>query len=437
MTTRPTDTPDWADAPAPPSAGITKPGTGLRTIGWADFTTPPAAFVNWAWNDFATWAAHMASVSSSFPTLEDAARAPATAPLIVGDSCLIDEDDQDLPGATVLATLDSNIVLADRIDTAGEFVALQAAVTGSPGLWHLFDRDGSGVIQSFDPTNANTNTVRILADGDEFVAVYDDGTTTTVEMFEPDVSGQYVSKWVVTPLTATRIALDIAWDSNRVYIVGDEPGGELIALTRSTGATQYTYDHSGAGVAQLRSVATNGRLVFVAGEASGSGSGATLRGIVAADGFDAAGEGGLGTNALLAWDAVQASLTAIGGVMATDGRRLYVGRGGQDFEARGCGDGVIVQTKAARTSVASVMVDQDYVIVMDGTETVAWDKIDLAEAWRGAGTGFAATDGAAIFTRDGKRLARGNMRPTMFRRVDPTAEPWLPLRQLLVPVSRG
>ena len=435
MTTRPTDTPSWATAPIPPTTDVVEPPDGLQLIGWKSFEKPPAGFVNWAWNRFSDWVAHFASSASVFPTLQAAARAPLTAPLVVGDSCLIDEADGGTPGDITVASLDAVIVTVRSLDVDGNAVAIAGEDGALTDRVRIVERDGTGFIQEPTLTNAVSGFTRVLMDGVDLVVVYTDGTTVSVECFDIATN---TSKWVVTPLVAASIAFDVAWDDARVYLVSTNPNGELVALSRTTGATLYTYNHSGVAVAALSSVATDGKLVFVQGQASGHASGATIRGIVAANGFDAAGEGGLGTDAFLAWDVVQGSPPLVPGVLATDGRSLFGGSSASLVEIRGVGDGVLTASRATPTNPDSIIVDQDYLFVLQNGELNAYNKLFATEAWRAPIASFFASDGTAVFTggsSGGDRIARGNHRPTRFRRVDPTTEKHLPLRQLLVPVE--
>jgi hypothetical protein len=432
MTTRPTDTPRWGTIPSGGSQVI-EPPDGLQDRGWLAFNKPPAAFVNWAWNRFGDWVAHFASTASRFPTLQGAANAPATAPLVVGDSCLIDEDDGGIPGALVTATIDSVLTVAIIDADAGSDGILYAGIDGG-GLRRirLNERDGSGLIREYVATNAITNITKVLYDGVDVIASYDDGIVATVESWDAATG---VSNWVVTPVVGVVTIEDMAWDDSQIYITSALAAGELKALSRATGATNYTFDHGAA----LRSIATNGVLVFVQGPASAHASGATLRGIVAVNGFDATGEGGLGTDAFLAWDIVEVTPNITTKALATNNRTLYThnGAGLGTLHARGCSNGVSVVSVTPSVSPVYIRVDQDNVYLTGTSLLFAYDKTSLAEIWRldpVTPNNSIATDGAALFFQNDNR-ARGNQRPTAFRRLDPSAEKQLLLRQLLVPVD--
>jgi hypothetical protein len=435
-TTRPTDTPEWATAPSG-GATVDEPPGGLQARGWIPFNKPPSGFVNWAWNRFSDWAAHFASLSSSFPTLQDAVEAPLTAPLNVGDSCLIDEIETVVPGAVELdVATTAGIAPVFGVTSGGQYLVY---VASAPQIFRVVERDGSAVIRTWAPTNPFTTLHDIKTDGVDVIFSYDDATTTTVECFDITTG---LAKWTVTPIAVSTFFSNLAIDDERVYLVGDTPAQELVVLNKSTGATVYVYDHSGVATAPLRSVATNGRLVFVAGDASGHASAATLRGIIAATGFDVGNEGGLGADATgVAWNQVQANLTGANRSMDTDGSTLYVIQNvgvNAALSVRGCGSGAEAANVAIRNNSGSCWVDQDYIVTSSSAEITALAKTSLAEAWLGAAPGgflWAITDGTAVFASGGNRLARGNLRPQRFRRVDPTAEKSLPMRQLIVPVE--
>jgi hypothetical protein len=397
-----------------------------------------------------------------FPTLQGAANAPATAPLNVGDSCLIDEADGPAgttPGDVLVA--DADVAAgADpvTVDVSANEVVF---VSGNVPNVRVYSRGGGALLRSAALTNAlGAGIARVLFDGADIVVVYD----RNIECFNATTMA---TKWV-SQIAATFIINDVAWDDVRVYTVSNDPNDELQAFNRTTGALIYSYGHqSVAGPATpLFSVATNGRLVFVAGDPSNAASGATIRAVDAATGADAAGEGGLGTS-LLAWDAVQATQTTAGRLLTTDGKSLYVGEG-VDLKIRGCGDGVERGGgRSAPFDYRSLVVDQDYIIAAwadpadlpppraaANAALVAYTTPLLTEAWRfkppiatDSAYNIAVSDGATVFAamivtggavNPAPQIARGNRRPVRFRRVDPSptgAEKALLMRQLLVPIE--
>lgn len=387
------------------------------------------------------WVQHLASTSSLFTTLELAFNAPVTAPLAIGDSCLVDEADGALPGAQVVADLFPTVGAIERISACGAFVVAAADAGGGDFTIKVAERDGSGIISTIahSGTAAVVGSVeRILTDGIDVVVIYQT-TTGSVWTAECFTAATGASKWVnTTIMIAAGAPFDMAWDQDHVYIVSNDPNGQLIALNRTTGVLVYRYDHS-AGFIALESIAVaGGSLLFVGGAASSFASGATLRGIVALTGADAVNEGGLGSSPL-AWDLVQATPTGNTGVMATDGKRLFVGEGAA-VQQRSMVDGSTVGSTFApvAATIRGVTVDQDYVYANDGAVGVAFTKSGHAKVWQVI-FGFGVdrrmvSDGTAVFF-DRQRVARGNYGPIRFKKIDPTVATHVALRQVLTPVD--
>ncbi len=442
MTTRPTDIPEWATVLSGGS-DLIEPPPGKQQQGFLPFERPSSGFLNWAWNRFSDWAAHFAGVGSLFLTPQAAVRAPVTGPIVVGDMFILDERE-----ATALA---GDIVLnfpgvggatdSFRLDSSGELVA---TINDTTGAGQLVERDTGVIVSTFVLTNpTGTGIQRVLFDGVDIVVGYD----AFVECFSATT---LLSKWVMAFGTIN----DLAWDATQVYLVTTTGAVQLRALDRTSGASNWTFDHGSAG-SDLFSVATNGRLVFVAGDASDKASLATIRAVVAVDGSDLTNEGGNGVN-LLGWNAIQGTLTSKGLLLATDGRALYVGQG-DEIERRGCGDGVIRGSRTAPELVQSLSVDDRLVVAAWWNEVPlgaggisAYEKDEsIAEAWRQIGpTGGtsrqqnqAVTDGGAVFVAAPvvggdvtTRLARGN-RARRWRRLDPSVDTEAPMRQLVAPAD--
>lgn len=451
-TSRPTDLPEWGTSLVSPS-DIVEPPVQKQQRGWFFLEFPPFNFVNWFWNRTADWARHFAGTASKFPTLEAsaAARTDLDAPIAIGDTCIVDEPDGAAPGAQVvpfiLAGFSSNavavtsksVVMTENNDEAGIAV----------------ERDGSSTvvfpIQTYMLTNPiGTGVIALLSDGVDVIIAHDDDI---VECFDHDTG---VSKWTGGAAVGQTIT-DLAWDSKHVYTTTDGAAGpELQANDRTNGVSVWTYDHSGVASAPLQSVATNGRLVFVAGAASGHASGATLRGIDALTGADALNEGGNGIS-LIAWDQVQGTPTTKPRLLVTDGRYIFVGSA-SDIQRRSAASGTTDGTNVGTPEVVIALdVDNELVVAAWWDEDLtppnhggasAYTK-DLVEAWRNdevdasnQRTRDIATDGAAIFLIGdteasnfaNPRLARGNQ-PGVWKQVDPGlgGDDFLTMRQLVVP----
>jgi outer membrane protein assembly factor BamB len=300
--------------------------------------------------------------------------------------------------------------------------------------------DLATVISTF--TQANAAAVRrILNDGVNIVIVY----STWVECFNHDTGAQ---NWIYNHTAAV---YDICMDGTNVYIGGVAGVGahEVIALSLSTGATVWSYQHNGT----VNAIATNGRQVFISGVASGHGSAATVRAIDAADGFDAANEGGTGLSATaLAWDSTLANNPASAGRLQTDGKLLFLSMsaGANTLRSYSCGD--FTQISLGNTAYASglISVDGEYVYRIEAGipgEIHAYDKQNLAFTWNlpitigGTFYNWLCSDGAKLFTAPSVGTAfelqshyKAN-KPRLWRRVD-TTDDHLPYRQLAIPEER-
>lgn len=430
MTTRPTDTPDWASSPTAPAV-VVEPPTPLQTKGWDPFDTPPSGNVNWAWNRFAIWVQHFAGASSVFTSMEAAVNAPATAPFVIGDTCLVDEADGGLPGA-VVTTLFPGVVT--EISACGAFVAGAADDGGGDLEIQIANRDGSGLIKTLVPTSVGvfSSIKRMRTDGVDVIFTYI-VTTGSVQTVESINIATGLSNWAVAPLVGGAIE-DIAWNQDHVFVASSDAARQLVALNRSTGATVYAYDHG----ANLRSVEAGGLLVFVSGLA---GTGAfTTRGVLSLTGADATGSGGLGTSAF-AWEIVQVG--AIGTStrrMATDSKTLFAGEGALGttvVQRYSIADGVaITGTIPPGSDIIRLAVDQDYLYISNTGIGAAFDKNSGAKIWNSALTGgrIMVADGTAAFESD-SRLARGNFGPIRFKRINPATATHVAMRQLLVPTD--
>ena len=313
------------------------------------------------------------------------------------------------------------------------------------------DRDLTGAgasgtpIANYTPTNAGTKQ-QIRTDGTTTVLVYGN----YVEGYNA-TSG--VSLWVVDHGAPV---WDVCMTAGFCYIVGDigTTNYHLRKLALADGTQSWGYRHSAAG--SLYSVETNGRAVFVAGSVSSYGSGATLRAIRAADGYDDGNEGGLGDETgVITWNVVLGTAPTAGRKLACDGGSLYVaslsGGSSDEIEVFGQGDGLEVasRTLPGTQSAQYIAVDQDYILVSaqdgaGGGGLYCLDKRTLATCWyfRAAAD---TTDDHAACTTDGftvfalgqgasnaiYRISRGN-RPMRVRRIDPATAIYSPYRRLVL-----
>lgn len=413
--------PNWADGGSAVKTPI--PDASKRAVGWLFQDPPPFNFLNWFWNALFQWVFHLSLSSSKFDTLHAAVNA-----LAVGDTAIVDEwDGANFPGETLI-----NVVTAT--------VPQEVSVSGRSVAYN----DGGGIklVDRADLTTdlnaaAFATTIafnRVITDG-VFVIIAGSGG---VEAFDHDAGGAPL--W--THVHGATVN-DIAMDGTHVYLVGDSGTGahHARALLLSTGAIVWSYDHD----ANLEAVATTGRQVFVAGAASGHASGATMRALDAADGFDVADEGGTGlSGTFMTWDLVDANGPTVRGQLAADRRGLLVvgmSGGTNRIQIRDAATGASIRFLDNPGS-AQVEVDQRFVYGIDAvtpflSRIIAWDKATGARVWV-SGTeedwNAVRSDGAAVFITAAltiQKVARGN-RARIWRRVDP-ADDYLPARQLIVP----
>lgn len=400
----------------------TEPTSGQKTAGWDFDQAPGAEEVNWMWWAFSAWIAFFATTAQSFPTLEELIDG-----LTAGDTGILHEDDAGTqPGAQVVSVVPT-VTGTPSLTVTGTKVILGAGSTSAVAV----DRDDL-VSNPITYTLTNSAAITGVATNGTHVAV---AHSRYVELFT--LAG--ASVWVYD-YGVGNVINDVAMDATHVYIAGILLNSELLALSVGAGAVVWTYDHN----AQLTGVTTDGARVYVGGVASGHASGANLRAVVASNGFDATGEGGLGTDALNAWDVVLGSVPSARGAV-TDGRSLWVVYG-TTVERRGAGDGTSMATASVAVSASQIAVDHEYLLVSDGSVTpsvTAFDRQTLGVVYlsqtAAIAPGAIATDGAAWYAYYAsgttlRRFARGN-RPGIWARADPGSDDYVHLRGLLAQPS--
>ncbi len=447
-TTRPTDEPDWgsdtvggADFVAPPDA--------FQAAGWSFKDRPPYRSVNWAWQTFALWVTHFAHTASKLLTLEDATNlspaVPTAAALSDGDTFILDESDRGGVGGEVAVA-----------EIAGATVQSDVAVTGdeviyNPNLPVAYERDGTGLIRTYaDPAFPGGGANGLRADPNLVVAWRNGGSPNFVVWTRS-------TGVILFSATAPGTIHDIALGIGRIYVGFVRTGGVDLRAYDTAGATVWSYDHdgaSGAGTEAVSALAVHGRYLYLHGSASGHASTATMRAIQASNGFDAAGEGGLGTSTLPGvWDSsVNSELdTESGGAhrLVTDGR-ILVGFDGTPIKVRGVLDGVVVATITPPVSGNELALDDEHIYHGAGpsptfARIVAYGRRDsFAAVWAydspdGTATPRLASDGAALFGGFGATgilettpRIRIAIRPRLWLRVDPAADVGIPYRRTAV-----
>ena len=428
MTTRPTDTPEWAT-----TGTVTEPAAAKQAAGWLFQDRPPFDWVNWAWSRFSLWASHVASTSSKV-SVEGAFAVPATAPLAFGDSFIADENDLDA-GAGEVAVAD--IVTPVIGATSRTVAAIGREVlycNGTTGVTTAHPRTGGAVIRTYTPATAGVSVM--VADDDVVVVWRITGGGGELECFDRATGASLFTFAHGAALLGVALGID------RVYLCGANPGaGEYVrALSISgAGAVVWDFDHG----AQVEALAVYGSYVYLHGAASIHATTATMRAIQASNGFGATAEGGLGASTLPGvWDQVTAGTPGTRFGLATDGRILAT-INGNDLVTRGCANGVaaVTLTGALPGSGKGVLLDDEFVYGFDSTfDLMAYSRMDnLAAAWRyvppsGVFSGL-SSDGGAVFVANSTaspeatpRLRRGN-RPRLWWRVDPATYAGSPYRR--------
>lgn len=444
MTTRPSQLPEWATVG--PSVRQ-EPDVARKNSGWEGGDVPPEKEVNWFWNLVYQWIQHAATSGGSVYT----DLAEAIGDVATDDVVTIWEDDGDL-GAGRLHTQAVGSApgksAANRrggIDCAGDLVVY------APGD----DVDPIGILRDLsDIGSAGVTYTRTTTPG-EMMALQTDGEIT-VGVYESTGPIYYVECWNATSGASifqksfgANDIYDIAIGPDHIYVVttrtaavGDIAANQqLQALNRSTGAVVWGYQHDSNNVA-LHAVCTNGRQVFVAGDAAPNATltNANMRAIRASDGFDAAGDGGNGTDDEgLTWDKLIGEVFGAIRQLACGHGRVFTthsdAAGAQVIahgQATGAEDWTYVHPLASGSAYEGkqVCVDQDYVIVgfTDDSaaptpgEINAFDPRDGTVIWRAfdqlgpspVGCHRLCTDGSAVFAMsEGNaevyRFTRGNV----------------------------
>lgn len=390
--------PRWATGG---SADVSEPPDATKDTGWVAKIRPPHEWFNWL--GLLTYNAlnYVFARVRQYTSLDALAAAVG-----VGDTAeLMEDDSAHLPGSQISSFSSGATVHDIAADGAYVYVAHANSCT-------KYTRAGVASGVTFTPSTADT-IVRVVTNGEVVLLAYG----TRVQAFEASTG---VSRWIVDHGATVR---DVALDATRAYLVGDPDTSAganitLRAIYLSSGATNWTHAH-GDNTTTVYSVATDGRMVFIAGDARPTGSGANLRGINASNGRDATGESGVADTDELSWNAVTATDVISPGCLAVDEGRLFVAyQSAVSLESRSKLTGEVLRSVTPPSSMVAqrVSLDQDWVVVgssVTGDVAVAFTKPDLAAGWRFNSTGGArvATDGAAVFASTGStvsRVARGN-----------------------------
>lgn len=403
----PTDTPNWANAAA--ADDVATPPDASRAAGWPFGLPPPHEWVNWFWQLTSQWLTHIAGgghpgtqdwLDEAYDAVDD------------GELVWVWRPNAGAGGSVYEATNPS----ADLVDADTDGVHLLYATAATA---YLRPRRGGSNLATYNPSDSGTLR-SVATDGQTVALAYGDH----VEAYDMDGT----SRWSVDTGAAVH---DVAVYEGNVYACGVNGAR---ALATDDGTEEWVYDHGGT----LYALAAGADRVFVAGDASGHASGATLRAIRSFNGADAAGEGGTSTDTQgLAWDQVQTTPQSEPHTLATDGLRLICGypvAATNELEVRSAGDGSISVSRSLGEGVHAVAADQG--LLLAGVETsggdgytLGLDRSNLGTLWRtithsGSVPTAVCSDGQDVFyTTSGgtERLhwcSRGPNSPTLFLRVD-------------------
>lgn len=439
---------EWASAVTAPKA---EPPTSLKLAGWEPgISVPSGEHVNWLF-----WAASQLADMNGGLRYEDLAAAVLDFTTLAGAAIegtfIVDEFDGDgRPGDVVAVYNPPAAVVSVDVDSSRVYFIQNG---GGNGLSRSRDFATAGSTFALPGGATASATSRIVSNGatvaishTQFVTAYStDGTLL----------------WTYDHGATIR---DICITGTGVFLCGDLGTGNkhVRRIIIATGLASWSYRHATAG--SLKSIACNGRQVFVAGEPSDYASLATIRALNAANGNDFNNEGGTAADAAnMAWDDVQVSYVRNNKCMACDGTSLWVGYPAwmvgmtlyvspREIERRDAATGHVVAYSAVSPfgrNVIGIAVDHDALFALHAgaslgaaSHMVRYDKWTLAPAWSSADVALhapyvIATDGFGVFTGSGAagyflaRTRRMN-RAILCRRIDPSDE-HLPLRLLAIP----
>lgn len=435
----------WAESPPSGRTAIVAPSAQRQAEGWVENRPLSAEEINWLWNAVGGVTQRVAK----FATQEDAAET-----LSEGMSCILDEDSEGEPFAQEGFSVAGGTA-EGRIDVDSRYVYITAGAFAE-----RFDRAPSG---STVPPSGRTQ-YSPSPSGSTARAVVTDGTTVFLAVDDRVVAFDAATASQLWDYDHGAAVHDLALvDDTRVAMCGALGTGNyhVRMLSKSGGAVSGSYQHhSTAGV--VYAIASNGRQIFIAGDASDYTSGATIRGLRNVGGLFRAAttEGGAtATTSGMAWDDARFGTTVRHAALACDRRRLAVLHPESalvQVELRCAADGTVLQTREIAEEPRGVAMDHSYVYVScsDSLSTTPTGFVevyalpDLAYCHRiySDGSGYTtgdpdegvfgvASDGTAVFAREvlhgvvtRHRVPAG---ARLWARVDATDRTQPPFQQLI------
>lgn len=407
-----TSPPTWATSG---SATKTEPSVGRKTGGWKFKDIPPFDEWNWWMNLVGLWLTWLKDAYPVFVTPED-----AWENLGDGEVGYVDENDHGAqPGslADLFATNQPTSALA------ADGVSVFYSVSASPNPRQVLRNATGTIVKTFTKSNGGGVTKLVVAPGGYLYAAY----STHVDCW------RVANGTLVWTHNSGGTVYDICYYAGKLFIASSSGAQQLVCVAYDTGAPQWTYDHG----ATLAAVGCRGNTVIVGGSPSAHASSATLRAININNGYDAAGEGGLGVDGgSQCWDIVTTDPVQSQGLWA-DRHGIYVAQnGGNLLEKHDVVTGAATQsyTFPAAGDIQRVAGDHEYVYVAyaDGgflTGSIwCFEKVSLQPKWRLQDNNDpfidVVSDGCAVWAAKSttsagdeavRRIVRGN-RPHLFRR---------------------
>ena len=385
----------------------------------------PAAEFNWL-------AAFIGRMSVTTHVYTDAATAMDT--MSVGDLSFIDEyDGNQFPGSMVSAadgpTVGGAILSCDTTGYRTVYLESGGVARMVKGRWTDANFTGTDRIVTYTLSSFTATARVIRTNGEYTVVAYDNH----MEIFNAETGAS------IADINHGAAVNDVCLDGVNAYLVGAVGTGSktVRCIALATGTSVWTYAHS----TELFSCCTDGRRLFVAGTAHGSGSAATHRALEAATGNDAANEGGTAASTWPdIWDAALSNTVSVGQCLVTDGRSLWAGYdsgSSNQVEQIGTAAGVVQASfDISGDTVGALAVDHECVFAITGTILVCFDKNKFPNVrWTAVddfntvtSDGFMVTVGGAAGATGGalQRRYRRN-RPCQIRKVTP-ADQYNPYR---------
>lgn len=339
----------WAESPPSGRTAIVAPAAQRQAEGWVENRPLSAEEINWLWNAVGGVTQRVAKFT---------AQETAASTLSAGMSCILDEDSEDTPFAQ------EGFVFNGGGGDGTMDVDSQHVYYCRGNYGERWDREPSGGAPTnriqYDASGSPTNSNAIVSDGETVFMAVDNrvvafNAATATQLWDYDHGAEVHD---IALVNDTHLVLGGALGTGNVHVR---------VLSKAAGAASGTYQHSASGA--VYAVASNGRQVFIAGDASSYSSGATIRGLIVLGSVlrDEAGEGpNTASTAGMAWDDASFGTTLRKGCLACDRKRLTVIHPQTKLvqvELRSVADGRVLQSRQIAEEPRGVTMDHSFVYV--------------------------------------------------------------------------